>query len=206
MSTITRKQKEKENRRDDILKAAEKVMQANGLHGLSIDLIATETQLAKGTIYLYFKSKEEILSILSVKSRNKLYNEFLKVNKSDNSPLEKLKLISKTNYLFYKKYPLYHDLVSLYEASTSLIESEEMYVSSDKISKLVLGIAHEAQNNGTLNPNLNPLHITMILWGISVGVVQLIKVKGLIIKEKMEIEEQELLNTFLNFLDNGLKK
>jgi TetR/AcrR family transcriptional regulator len=62
MSTVTRKQKEKQNRRGDILKAAEKVMLANGLHGLNIDLIATETQLAKGTIYLYFKSKVSSLS------------------------------------------------------------------------------------------------------------------------------------------------
>ncbi|OAQ38471.1 hypothetical protein A5893_13680 [Pedobacter psychrophilus] len=206
MSTITRKQKEKENRRDDILKAAEKVMQANGLHGLSIDLIASETELAKGTIYLYFKSKEEILSFLSIKARNKLYNEFLKVRKSENAPIEKLKLISKANYNFYKKYPLYHDLVSLYEVNNTLTETEEMYLSSDKISKLVSDIAYEAADNGTLNPNLNPLHLTMILWGISVGVVQLMKVKGLIIKEKMDIEEQELLNTFLNLLDNGLKK
>lgn len=205
MSTSTRKQKEKESRREDILKAAEKVMQANGMNGLSIDLIATETELAKGTIYLYFKSKEEILSLLSLKAKNKLYNEFLKVDKSENTAIEKLKLITKANYNFYKKYPLYHDLISLYEVNNTLIETEEMYLSSDKIAKLVSGIAKEAQNNGTLNSNLNPIHFTMVLWGISIGIVQLIKVRGITIKSKMNIEEQEILDTFFQFLDNGMK-
>ncbi len=206
MSTVTRKQKEKQNRKSEILKAAEKVMLANGLNGLNIDLIATETQLAKGTIYLYFKSKEEILSLLSIKSRNKLYNEFLKVKKLDLPPIERLKLIAKANYIFYKKSPLHHDLVSLYEANNSLTESEEMYLTSDKISKLVSSIAQEAIDNNTLNPNLNPTQLTMMLWGVTIGIVQLIKVKGLIIKEKMNIDETDIIDTFLKFLESGMKK
>ena len=82
MSTKDRKLLEKENRRESILSAAEAIMSTNGIHGLSIDLIANETQLAKGTIYLYFKSKEEILSILSVKARKLLFSEFQKIQKN----------------------------------------------------------------------------------------------------------------------------
>jgi TetR/AcrR family transcriptional regulator len=52
MSTKDRKLKEKENRKEVILKAAETVMIEHGLYGLSIEAIAEETQLAKGTIYV----------------------------------------------------------------------------------------------------------------------------------------------------------
>ena len=81
MSTKERKLKEKENRKDLILKAAENVMTQHGLYGLSIEAIAEETELAKGTIYLYFKSKEEILSILTIKARELLLNEFKKIDR-----------------------------------------------------------------------------------------------------------------------------
>ena len=127
MSTKDRKLIEKENRRESILSAAESVMTTYGIHGLNIDLIANETQLAKGTIYLYFKSKEEILSVLSIKARKLLYKEFQKIEKSDISPIEKIKDLVKANYQFYKKSPLYYDLVSLYEVNNTLTETEEMH-------------------------------------------------------------------------------
>jgi hypothetical protein len=81
-----------------------------------------------------------------------------------------------------------------------------MYQASDKISKLVSGIVQEAIDNNTLNPNLNPTQLTMMLWGVTIGIVQLIKVKGLKIKDKMNIDEADIIDTFLKFLENGMKK
>jgi len=206
VSTKERKEIEKENRRKLILDAAVKVMQSHGLHGLSIDLIATETQLAKGTIYLYFKSKEEILSVLSIKARNLLFAEFQKIEKSKSSDIEKLKDIIRVDYQFYKKNPLNYDLVSLYEVNNKLTETEEMHQSGENITNLIVGIANRAQANGTLNANINPSILSMGLWGMSVGMLQLIKVRGAIMKEKLGISEKDLVNTFIEMLENGVKK
>lgn len=139
MSTTERKNIEKENRRQVILDAAVTVMQLHGLHGLSIDLIAHETNLAKGTIYLYFKSKEEILSILTIRARTLLIKDFQKIIKNKESHIEKLKSILKSNYLFYKKNPLYYDLVSLYEVNNRMTKIEEMQQSGEIIMKIVAG-------------------------------------------------------------------
>ncbi len=206
MSTKERKEIEKENRRHLILDGAVKVMQLHGLHGLSIDLIANETQLAKGTIYLYFKSKEEILSVLSIKARNLLFAAFQKIEKSNDTEIEKLKDIIKVNYQFYKKNPLYYDLVSLYEVNNKLTETEEMHQSGENITNLIVGIATKAQENGTLNANINPLILSMSLWGMSVGMLQLIKVRGAIMKEKLHISEKDLVSTFIEMLENGVRQ
>jgi TetR/AcrR family transcriptional regulator len=206
MSTKSRKEREKENRREDILKAAEAIMSVNGLHGLSIDLIAQETELAKGTIYLYFKSKEEILSILTIKARKSLLIEFQEFEQKEENPIEKLKAIVKANYSLYKKNPLYYDLLSLYEANNKLKETDEMYQTSDDLTKMVANIAIKAQEQGLMNPNINPLHFTMILWGMSVGMLQLMKVRGAIMKDKMDIVEEDLLNTYIEIFENGIKK
>lgn len=205
MSTLDRKIIEKQNRRDFILKAAENIMSVQGLHGLSVDLIAAETQLAKGTIYLYFKSKEEILTILTMKARELLFKDFEKIEKKKTTPVEKLKDIIKSNYLFYKKNPLYYDLMSLYEANNKHTETEEMAQWSEKITHLVRGIAQKGVEDGTINPNLNLLHLTMIMWGATVGVLQLIKVRGTLLKQKMGIEERNLLNTYIEIFEKGIK-
>lgn len=204
MSTQERKLKEKQNRKQQILDAAEAIMVENGLHGLSIDLIAQYTQLAKGTIYLYFKSKEEILSILTIKARELLLNEFKKIAIKEITPIEKLQLIIIENYQFFKKYSLYYDLLSLYEANHNVVETEEMYKSSDEISKLVAHIVIQGQKENLINPTFNPYELTMNLWAMTVGVLQLFKVRGALISEKFDISEQNLLDNYMSIFLKGI--
>lgn len=206
MSTKDRKLAEKENRRESILAAAETIMSKYGIHGLSIDLIANETQLAKGTIYLYFKSKEEILSVLSVKARKLLFKEFQKIQKKNISNIDQIKEVVHANYAFYKNKPMYYDLVSLYEVNNTLTETEEMYESGQKIADLITDMATRAQNEGTLNPNIDPLYFSYTIWGMTVGVCQLIKVRGTLMNEKIGISEEDLLNTFIQTLEFGIRK
>ncbi len=55
-----RKQREYEARRQDILSAAESLFSKNGFFKTSMAEIATASQFAMGTVYRFFKSKEEI--------------------------------------------------------------------------------------------------------------------------------------------------
>ena len=205
MSTKERKLKEKENRKDLILKAAENVMTQHGLYGLSIEAIAEETELAKGTIYLYFKSKEEILSSLTIKARNKLFAEFELIEKQKSTAYEKLIRMIRMNYNFYKEFPLYYDLVSLYEANHKAVETEEMYKSSQNITNLVHRVAQKAQSEGFLNSSINTLHLTMSLWGMTVGMLQLLKVRGAFIEENLAVTEDELIETYIAIFSRGIK-
>ena len=205
MSTKDRREQEKENRRQVILDAAEAIMQANGIHGLNVDLIAHETQLAKGTIYLYFKNKEEILATLSLKGRVLLFQAFQKEVKKYESPIEKLKAIVQAAYIFYKENPLLNDLVSLYEANSQLVETPELQAASENITKFVVEIAQKAKDEGSLNPNINPHHFTVCIWGMTIGMTQLMKVRGKIFEESLNISEQDLLDSYVQILENGMK-
>lgn len=205
MVTKERKLKEKQERYNSILEASEKIMQADGLYCLNMDLVAKETQLAKGTIYLYFKNKEEILAALSLKSRNLLFEHFTKSAKKSKEPIEQLKAIIIANYTFFKQYPLYFELVSLYEINNKLTETPELQKSSYKITEMIVTLAQKAKENNTLNPNINPINFSMCLWGMTVGMIQLIKVRGSIIKEFQGISEEEILSSFIMIVENGIK-
>jgi AcrR family transcriptional regulator len=60
MGMIARQHWEKEQRRASILRAAEKVFAAKGAALVTMDDIAHEADLGKGTLYLYFDSKDEL--------------------------------------------------------------------------------------------------------------------------------------------------
>ncbi|GAA0499893.1 TetR/AcrR family transcriptional regulator [Deinococcus depolymerans] len=61
-----RSAEEKNRRRDDILRAAERLWTTTTYADLSMNQVAREARLAKGTLYLYFDTKEELfLALLS---------------------------------------------------------------------------------------------------------------------------------------------
>ncbi|MDY7039432.1 MAG: TetR/AcrR family transcriptional regulator [Chloroflexota bacterium] len=64
MATNERRAREKARRRQEILQAAKVVFFENGFHKATVDDIATHAEVSKGTIYLYFESKESILAHL----------------------------------------------------------------------------------------------------------------------------------------------
>lgn len=58
--TSIRKEREKEARREAILNAAARVFSSKGYRGATLEEIAVESELAKGTIYNYYRDKEDL--------------------------------------------------------------------------------------------------------------------------------------------------
>ena len=58
----SRREREREARRLEILEAARKVFGARGYEGATLDDVAREAEFAKGTLYSYFDSKAELFA------------------------------------------------------------------------------------------------------------------------------------------------
>ena len=56
---------DKEQMRQAILSASLKVFLVGGIHKTTMDKIAKQAGIAKGTLYLYFKSKEELIETMT---------------------------------------------------------------------------------------------------------------------------------------------
>lgn len=67
---LTRKERDRQLRKSDIMAAAERVFALKGYHEAAMQDIAREAQYATGTVYLYFKDKEMLyFSLLEEKMR-----------------------------------------------------------------------------------------------------------------------------------------
>ncbi len=60
-SKLTLKERQREEREHFILHEAEKVLIEKGYYNTSMDEIATRVGVAKGTLYLHFKTKDELV-------------------------------------------------------------------------------------------------------------------------------------------------
>ena len=75
MTTRARREREKEKRRQSILQAARDVFFENGFHRATVDNVAERAEVSKGTVYLYFESKETILAHLLLEALDELIEE-----------------------------------------------------------------------------------------------------------------------------------
>ena len=60
MGIKERREREKNERRESILRAAIQVYDKEGYHAITMEKIAAKAELGRATLYLYFKTKDEI--------------------------------------------------------------------------------------------------------------------------------------------------
>jgi len=101
-----RRQREKELRVHAILKAAETLFAQNGYHATSMEEIADICELSVGTLYFYFKNKEDLLLNLMDSISHSLRKLVGNAFKESHSTLEGFTQAGKTFFLeFCQKEP-----------------------------------------------------------------------------------------------------
>lgn len=88
MGTKERKEREKNERRRLILDAAKELLMLKGYKSTTMDDIAKKVELSPGTIYLYFKNKDELYASLNLIGLQFLTDQIEKVYKDKRLSIE----------------------------------------------------------------------------------------------------------------------
>ena len=84
MGIAERKERERSQRSEQIRNAAKGVFLGKGFSGATIEEIANKAELSSGTIYLYYKNKDELFASLilhSLESLNRRLGDILSKKK-----------------------------------------------------------------------------------------------------------------------------
>lgn len=87
-----------------IFESAIKIFSESGYRGATMDDIAANAGLAKGTLYYHFVSKEEIFNFIVEEGIQILQNQVMEIQKEDIDPISKLIKISRTQLSFLYGY------------------------------------------------------------------------------------------------------
>lgn len=82
--------------RDEIYRAAIEVLEENGFKGMTMDRVAEAAGVAKGTLYNYFKNKEELLDFTHDKLFDDHWTEMEQILSQALPPLEKIRTAVRT--------------------------------------------------------------------------------------------------------------
>lgn len=181
MGIAERKERERQQRMESILDAAEQVFMDKGLKNSTIDEIAEKAELSKGTIYLYFKSKELIFTGMELRGTKILADYFSKAAASHERGIDKVRAIGQAYYNFSQDYPCYFSAMSKFEDVDpewiAEMQDEPIIRESHLSGMKVLEILAEAIRSGiaddSIRKDIDPDKMSVFLWAISNGVIQM---------------------------------
>jgi len=150
------------NKREDILKSALKLFVEQGEQGTSMKWIAKEARCGIGTMYNYFESKEELINVLYLENKTKLFTSIL--NKHDlTEPVKQQFNLAWLNYIDYSiSNPLEAGFLQLFSHSPKI--SEQI---TDKVNELIaplLDIFEKGKEEGIIK-NQDALHLMIFTYG-----------------------------------------
>ena len=118
MGIQERKQRERERRRQQIIVAAKRVFSEKGFSKSTMEDIAREAELSPGTLYLYFKNKDELYASLSLRILQYLNIRLEDVKKEkDIDPRKKIVAIKEALYDVYQFDPMI--LINMFHLQSS---------------------------------------------------------------------------------------
>ncbi len=123
MGTAERKAKEKEELKALILRAAQKLFAEKGIEQTTIRNIATAIEYSVGTVYVYFKDKNEILHELHTQGFRQLGGE-MRVLFNVSDPMERLKALGRVYLQFAVENPDMYELMFSMKAPMEFLESQ----------------------------------------------------------------------------------
>jgi AcrR family transcriptional regulator len=163
---LGRREKKREATRQEILTAASKFFQERGFDETSVDDIAEAADVAKGTFYYHFKSKDDVLIGLSMIYLNKLSASIDQLLETDRSPLAILREMlhnmseeTQANRAMAQKY--YSAVFSQFSRQFEIEYRDDPAILSNIITRVVVA----AQNAGEIRKDRNGGELGLIIAG-----------------------------------------
>lgn len=166
MGIADRKQREKEQRKTEILDAAERLFFSRSYEDVSMDEIAREVELNKATIYLYFKNKEALYASIVLRGIEILKEKYTECMEKEAPGIVKVALMGQAYYQFSQDYPDYLRMIHFYGSERFSQENPcttEIGKGYGTCRLILRDAVREGIDDGTIRPDLDPFLTSMYL-------------------------------------------
>ena len=177
MGTTQRREREKQQRRLDIVNTARQLFFSKGFRDTTIDDIARASELARGTIYLYFENKEEIYATVLEEGLEMLAQLLDHAQDPQADPLTNLLAAHDAFMEFHDRHAEYYNVLTLdkMQVVEALPETQQQRLAA-KITAMAEKMAANLQDGmaqGYFRP-LPALETAYLQMGMAMGFAQML--------------------------------
>lgn len=210
MGIQERKKRERERRRQQIMVAAKRVFSEKGLTKATMEDIAKEAELSPGTLYLYFKNKDELFSSLSIRILQYLNIRLEHISniEQENAPRDRIEALKEAMYDVYEFDPvMLINMFHLQSSETLKNLSPELLDNIKELSQSSIQTTAKLFKRGIEEGEFvdeHPVALAGIVWAIFSGVVLWEESKRIINDEKNYMKQT--LDTAFEIFERGIRR
>ncbi|KQC03076.1 MAG: TetR family transcriptional regulator [Methanoculleus sp. SDB] len=176
MGITERRQREKEQRKTEIIDAAERLFFSRTYEAVTMDDIAREVELNKATLYLYFTNKEALFATIVLRGVEILKEKYTACREQSVPGIAKVVLMGQAYYRFAQEYPDYLRLIHFYGSERFSRENPytaEVGKGYGTCRSLLQDAIREGIDDGTIRANLDPFLTSMYLMIAFMGILSM---------------------------------
>jgi AcrR family transcriptional regulator len=158
-------EEEKRERREMILEAAKKRFQRFGYSKTTMDEIAGDAGISKGTIYLYFENKEDIFNELLASEALEMERYLYRKVKDEASVLRQLELIFTGALDYLERHPFLDSILSRDVDMVSPRILKHIFTVEERYVSVIEDYVRRGMEEGEIEP-FNPRISAYILYKI----------------------------------------
>ena len=209
MGIAERKEREKQQRKEEIIHAAEKVFFSRGFDQSTMDDIAVEAELSKGTLYLYFKSKDDLHMAVARTAFNLLRQHTSAAAGAGGNAMDKLRRMGWACIEFSEKYPDQMKSIMTLEGvdprdiSLSTGDVQHMIFNESPVGTVVQ-VVEQGVEEKLIRADLPVALIAHTLWMSVLGVIRFVKSKKSLF-EMLELSPSKIYESHFELVINGIR-
>ena len=175
-----------------------------------MDEVAEEAELSKGTLYIYFKSKEDIHWAITHRGVKNLLLNMEKIIDKEKNAIDNLLIIADTFIKFTQSEKQLANSILFFEGC----DIEKLNIDQDQIRDeflndspihLVTEFVEEGIQQGIIRNDIPVNQLSNILWAQLIGVLQIANRKKELF-DLVNIAREELIENHFKIVLNGIKK
>lgn len=197
--------------RENILETAEKLFSENGIKETTVDDISKAADCSKSTIYVYFKSKDEIYNFI-------ICNYMYQLRDVVNTCIQEYKNFEDCYFQIctmlveiYERHPLYFESMM---GNISIDEKEmeeneilkKIYDIGEAINESMLLIFEKGLHENYLRSDLFVLPAVFTLWASLANIILMANQKEIYIAKRMHLSKAEFMQYGFEILLLSIKK
>lgn len=198
------KAKSDKDKKERIINSAIKIFSQKGYGPIVLDEIAREADIAKGTIYLYFQDKEDLVyhTILYVLDtiENALQNDL----KDSESPFEKLESIAFNQLRTFQENPDFFGLFFILSDPKLVSNREKLFKllwnRQNNLLQFETSVLKQAQKQGLISKELDCGEIAHLFNGMITSAIHRLKFKP----SGQELDIPKTVHTLIRVLLEGI--
>ncbi len=206
----TRREEEKEQRRQAILDAAEEVIAKVGWDGMNFGEIAKRTRLSRSLVYFYFPTREELFHAVCGRGMANLERRFSLALGRHAKGIDQLMAMGRAYHAFSLEEPLYFSMISHLQAQEHNMENQsEAEEVAHGHGMSCLGLVVQALTNGIADGSIrksvgDPRASAVAVWAFTHGLIQISAQKGAMLKEEFKLSGKQTLEHGFGLLRDSL--